>query len=109
MNVKKRNVHHCVCVACRSHPRSATAQEHEAINRLLAGLDEKNRRRMVGVLALQWGWGSLELLHEITGLSCPTIRRGRAEVQQNEPDREPDRVRRAGAGRPAVEKNIVAC
>lgn len=106
MKVKKRKVHRCECVDCRSHPRSATADEHRAMNRLLATLDEKNRRRMVGVFALQCGWGSVELLHEITGLSCPTIRRGRDEVRQNEVDAAPGQVRRTGAGRPTVEKNI---
>jgi hypothetical protein len=69
-------------------------------------LDEKHRRRMVGVLALQWGWGSVECLHQITGLSCPTIRRGRDEVRQNELDERAGQVRRTGAGRPTVEKNI---
>ena len=109
VNAKKRNVHRCRCVDCRSHLRSALANEHRAINRLLATLDEKNRRRLAGVLALQWGWGSIALLHQVTGLSCPTIRRGRQEVRQTELGERPGqvgRVRRTGAGRPAVEKNI---
>jgi len=52
------------------------AKEHQAINRVVAGLDEKNRRRFVGVLALQWGRGGIARLIEITGLSRNTICRG---------------------------------
>jgi hypothetical protein len=48
------------------------------------------------------------LLHEITGLSCPTIRRGRDEIRQHELDEVPGRVRRPGAGQPAVEKNSLS-
>jgi hypothetical protein len=96
-------VHQCVCKTCQQHPDSAIAKEHRAINRLLAGLDEKHRRRFVGLLALQWGRGSVQLLQEITGLSRVTIRRGRAEVQRI--DRQTTgRVRRAGGGRQTVEK-----
>ena len=97
-------VHQCVCHPCQQHPYSAVAKEHLAINRVLAGLDEKNRRRVVGLLALQWGRGGGQRLRAITGLSRTTIGRGRAEVQRA--DRETaGRVRRTGAGRPAMEKN----
>ena len=96
-------VHECICGTCQQHPYSAIAKEHRAINRLLAGLDEKNRRRFVGLLTLQWGRGSIQLLHEITGFSRVTVRRGRAEVQRL--DRKAvGRVRRSGGGRKAVEK-----
>ena len=103
----KRNqepkLHQCVCETCQQHPYGVIAKEHRAINRLLAGLDEKHRRRFVGLLALQWGRGSIQLLREITGLSRMTIRRGRAEVQRI--DRQTiERVRLAGGGRQAVEK-----
>jgi len=99
-------VHQCVCQTCQQHPYSAVAKEHQAINRLLAGLDEKNRRRFVGLLAFQWGRGGIQRLHEITGISHPTIRRGRTEVQRI--DRlQAGRARRAGGGRQATEKNIL--
>jgi hypothetical protein len=85
------------------------AQEHQAINRVLATLDEKSRRRLAGLLALQWGRGSITLLNQVTGLSRPTIRRGREEVSRAEAPGLQGRVRLAGAGRPAVEKNIPEC
>jgi hypothetical protein len=90
---------------CRRHPYSAVAEHHRAINRVLVTLDEKNRRRFVGLLALQWGWGGVQRLIEITGLSRNTIVRGRTELQH--PRRAPRirRVRQAGAGRKRVEKN----
>ena len=101
--------HTCTCSTCRDHPYAAVAKQHTAINRVLATLNEKSRRRFVGLLALQGGRGRLERLSEITGLSRPTIRRGRAEVQQVERAAESSRVRRSGAGRPRVEKNSRAC
>ena len=102
---KKRNVHQCTCTVCRAYSRSTTAKEHRAINRVLASLDEKSRRRFAGLLALQWGWSGVERASEITGLSRPTVRRGRDEVQRAERVAERGRIRQAGAGQPAVEKN----
>ncbi len=100
--------HRCTCTVCWEHPYSSTAKEHRAINRVLSTLNEKSRRRCVGLLALQWGRGSVERLNEITGLSRPTIRRGRAEVQKVERTGTSDRVRRRGAGRLRVEKSGLA-
>jgi len=105
----KRVEHKCTCPTCRDHPYSATAKEHAAINRVLVTLNEKSRRRFVGLLALQWGRGGVERLNEITGLSRPTIRRGRAEVQKVEAAGTPNRIRRAGAGRLRIEKNSLGC
>ena len=100
---REKNVHQCVCDTCHLHPFAAIAKHHRAINRVLAGLDEKNRRRFVGLLSLQWGRGSVQLLRLVTGLSRMTIRRGRAEVLRV--DRQTSgRIRRRGAGRQAVEK-----
>jgi len=78
------------------------AQEHRAINRVLAGLDERSRRQCAGLLARQYGRGGIAALHEITGLSCTTIRLGRHEAPARLPA---GRVRRPGGGRPPVEKN----
>ena len=100
----KPNLHKCICQTCQQHPYSAVAKEHQAINRVVAGLDEKNRRRFVGLLALQWGRGGIARLIEITGISRNTICLGRAEVRRA--DRTTvGRIRRTGAGRPAIEKN----
>ena len=99
---KKRVLDGCICQACAQHPFGRQAQQHKAINRVLATFDEKSRRRFVGLLALQLGRGGLERAHEITGLSRTTIRVGRAEIRRT--DRNAS-VRRAGGGRIAIEKN----
>src|SRR5574342_687655 len=102
---KKKPVHQCECSTCESAPRSAEAKEHQAINQVMSLLHEKGRRQFVGLLALQWGRGGVERLGLITGLSRPTIRRGREEVQRKERQAERNRVRKPGAGRKLVEKN----
>ena len=99
---KKRPIYRCRCRDCDQHPYGRQAQQHKAINRVVATFDEKSRRRFAGLLALQLGRGGLERAHEITGLSRTTIRLGREEVRRT--DRNPS-VRRAGGGRLAVEKN----
>lgn len=78
------------------------AHEHRAINRVIVSLDEKARRRFAGLLALQFGRGGVQRVHEMTGLSRVTVRAGREEVKHL--DRTPG-IRRPGAGQPAVEKN----
>ncbi len=97
-------IHHCGCETCRCHPYSAVAQQHRAINRVLSTLDEKNRRRFVGLLAIQQGGRSIAPLACITGLSRNTIYRGKREIEH--PDRKRrGRIRNPGAGRPLTEKN----
>ena len=98
----RRRVHACGCQPCQQHPYSRVADEHRAINRVLVTLNEKNRRRFAGVLALQQGRGGVEAVIRITGLSRNTIVRGRDELQRK--DRQPG-VRQTGAGRLLAEKN----
>jgi hypothetical protein len=98
----RRRLHRCECARCGEHPRGRVADEHKAINRVMAGFDEKARRRFAGLLALQLGRGGVQRAHEITGLSRVTIRTGRNEISRTDHTR---RVRRVGAGQPALEKN----
>jgi len=49
----RRKLHNCTCAICQRHPYSQIAKEHKAINRVLLGLDERNRRRFIGMLASQ--------------------------------------------------------
>ena len=103
---RRSSIHACQCAVCQAHPYSVVAEEHRAINRVLTTLDERNRRRFVGLLALQRRQGNIQRLIEITGLSRNTIRRGQVEIQH--PGRAPrrGRIRQAGGGRKRVEKNI---
>lgn len=98
-------IHRCQCQACYEHPYSRVAHEHRAINRVLAGLDEKSRRRFAGLLALRLGRGGVQRVHEITGLSRTTIGVGQTELRRTDRARG---VRRAGGGRPRVEKSVLA-
>ena len=68
-------------------------------------LDERSRRLFAGLLARQFGRGGVQRVHEITGLSCVTIRRGRLESEQSQPN-DPDRIRLPGGGRKTIEKKL---
>lgn len=93
----------CQCLDCLSKPLGGTAQDHAAINRVLGTLDERQRRLLAGLLALRRGRGGIVTLAKITGLSRTTIRRGIAELRSGVGPAD-DRVRRPGAGRPALGK-----
>jgi hypothetical protein len=99
---RRRLVHACACPTCRQHPHGRLAREHRALNRLLAAVDERTRRLLVGLLARQHGRGGAALLARITGLHRNTIARGRRELRH--PGASSGRVRRPGAGRPRLEK-----
>jgi hypothetical protein len=74
------------------------------LNLLLSRLDEQQRRWVVALESERVGRGGDRLLSLITGLDVETIRRGRRELHTALRDCPPDRVRRPGAGRPAVKK-----
>lgn len=99
----KVSPHRCSCPVCRLHPRGATARAHKSINSLLAILDERGRRLVIGFIARQQGPGAIRGLCRITGLSRNTVRRGMHE--RGQPLRAaPGHVRRSGGGRKRVEK-----
>ena len=102
--LNEKPLHVCVCPDCRCHPRSPIAKLHAGINRVVATMDEKNRRRFVGLLATQQGWGGGRQMSRITGLSRTTVRRGQREIARlPRPHRQ--RIRMRGGGRQRVEKN----
>lgn len=98
-----RGIRQCPCRDCRESPKSATAEQHRTINRVVASFDEKGRRLFVAYLASQSGRGAIEHLAQITGMSPNTIRRGLADQKQPLED-SPYRVRQPGGGRKPVEK-----
>jgi hypothetical protein len=101
----RRPVHQCPCSACGPQPRGNIAQDHVAINRVLALLDERQRRLFVGLLAERRGHGGVVELAGITGLSRTTIHRGQSELRRGASLPE-GRIRRDGGGRPRAEKKI---
>ncbi len=93
----------CRCEACTAHPRSTEATEHRKINRLLSGLDEKQARRVLGLLAEKEGHGGISRLSRVTGVSRTTILKGQMELVGIDPVPH-DRIRRRGGGRKPLEK-----
>jgi transposase len=79
---------------------AAIAARYEAVSPLL---DERARRLTAGAEALAIGRGGVAAVARATGLALTTVARGMADVRARERlDR--GRVRRAGAGRPAIEQ-----
>jgi hypothetical protein len=103
-----RPVHVCTCSICQTTPDAAPAHYHRQINQLLSCLTEPQRRWYVGSLSLDPTGPSDAQLARITGLSLPTIRRGRRELAAGVPAGAAPRQRRPGGGRPRAEKKIPA-
>ena len=103
----KKPLHVCPCPDCHRHPRSPIAKLHAGINRVVATMDEKSRRRFIGLLATQRGWGGVRQMSRMTGLSRTTILRGQREIERTTRSRH-KRIRRRGGGRLRVEKKTRA-
>ena len=99
------SVFQCPCKECWEDPQGSVALDHQAINRVMAMLDEKQRRLFAGLLALRLGHGGILTLGVITGLSRTTIRRGIEELRSGIAG-SGKRIRGVGGGRPRVEKKI---
>src|SRR5271157_5054139 len=78
----EKPLHRCICPDCRLHPRNPLAKLHKGINRVVTNLDEKSRHRLVGLLAMQEGWGGIQQMSRITGMSRTTILRGCREIER---------------------------
>ena len=96
-------VYTCPCAFCRRRPVSQTALDHRAINRVLAALDERQRRLFAGLLAQRRGHGGILIVAKITGLSRTIIRRGLDELRTGVGLAE-NRIRQKGGGRKRVKK-----
>ena len=64
-------------------------------------LNERSRRRWAAAEARSHGRGGIAAVARATGISEGTVRRGLAELDAGE-ELEPERLRRAGAGRPGI-------
>jgi predicted transcriptional regulator len=104
VDLVKRCVHRCRCNDCLGCSKGEVARDHRAINRVVALLDERQRRLFAGLLARANGHGGIVKIAEITGLSRTTIRRGIAELSEGS-TLDAERIRQRGGGRKSVEKN----
>ena len=68
-----------------------------------AFLDERGRRIWAAAESRAIGYGGDALVSDATGLSRPTIRAGRREIETGTVER--GRIRRPGAGRPGIEQS----
>ena len=80
----------------------ASEETKAAIILFFGTLDEHQRRLYAGLESLRLGHGGDTRIAELTGLDVHTIAKGRAELMNH--DVQTERVRRAGGGRPALEK-----
>jgi hypothetical protein len=71
---------------------------------VLVMLDERSRRCFAGLLAMQGGYGGIQSVARITGLSRTTILRGQREIELIDADGE-SRIRAAGGGGLSLEQN----
>ena len=94
----------CQCPHCQQEGDHPDRAVHRRMNVFISRLDEAQRRWYVALESQRIGHGGDRLLAQITGLDEATIRRGREELQTELADCPQTRVRRAGAGRPPVEK-----
>jgi hypothetical protein len=67
---------------------------------LMRQLDERGKRLLAASEAVRLGYGGVSLISEVSGLSRVTITHGIRELKGK--PLSPGRVRRAGAGRPAI-------
>ena len=69
---------------------------------VLPELNERQRRLVVAAEAIAYGYGGINFLSEITGISVPTIRRGVREINAGRNQESSDRIRSKGGGRKKV-------
>jgi len=70
---------------------------------LLPRLNERDRRVAMATEAKSWGRGGISAVHQATGASRTTIRRGIAELAEDAPEQIGRRVRAPGGGRKKAE------
>lgn len=103
MNIEP-SIHQCECEICKAGFDVETKARHQRINLLLSRLNEPQRRWYVATLSEDVNGLSDRQLAIITGLDEKTIRRGKAELQEQVSILPAGRQRRVGGGRRRAEK-----
>lgn len=98
----KRGSARCSCSECRRRRRSPTAELHAAVKLLVNNADEKHRRLIAALEAMELERGGIQKVSEITGLHRTTISRGIQELKKG--GVVDGRVREPGGGRKPGEK-----
>ncbi len=97
-------IHQCECETCKAGLEVEIIQSHQRINLFLSRLNEPQRRWYVATLSEETNGLSARQLAIITGMDEKTIRRGKAELQDQLSALPLDRQRREGGGRLRAEK-----
>jgi len=71
---------------------------------MLPLLDERQKRLFLGVEAKGLGYGGVQQIHELTGVSKTTIIQGKKDIE-NGSEMEPGRSRKSGGGRKSASDN----
>lgn len=91
--------HQCQCPHCLQQEDHPDKGLHRQLNLLLSRLNEQHRRWVAAFESRSAGWGGIQLVSLITGLSRATIHRGLMELDEGLRGRPHDRSRRPGGGR----------
>jgi len=83
----------------------ATAMADKYFKKILGTLNEAQARWYVAREAVARGRGGLKAMHELTGMSRPTILRGMRELAQQKQLPGEERIRRVGGGRKRLEED----
>ena len=75
----------------------------ELMLKVLGALNESQARWYVAREVLARGRGGLQAMHQMSGLSRPTILKGIRELRESEPLTTDQRIRRPGGGRRRLE------
>ena len=97
-------IHQCECETCKTGIDVDIIQSHQRINLFLSRLNEPQKRWYVATVSQESDGPSDRQLAIITGLDEKTIRRGKAELQDQLSAWPLDRQRREGGGRLRAEK-----
>lgn len=97
-------IHQCKCGTCQTGLDPEVLKSHQRINLFLSRLNEPQRRWYVATLAEEAEGPSERQLALITGLDEKTIRRGKAELQEQLAMVPVGRQRQEGGGRWRAEK-----
>ena len=106
--MENHKIHQCECKVCKQPEDHPEKEQHHKMNVFFSRLDEQQKRWYAALEAERFGHGGQKLVSQITGLSIPTVQRGRAEMDKDLAERPTDRIRLPGGGRKTVEKNNLA-
>ena len=68
----------------------------------ISNLNEVERRRYAGIIALEIGWGGVSRINELSGMSRSTIKKGMKEVEFKDLSKPLKRLRKVGGGRKKI-------